>query len=79
MNDEGINFPQYRKYKNGKSYFKIINPRSFEEVQLIGSKRIVRETVALRYPEITFITDLLLNYSEMAEKITEAEYLSIKK
>ena len=78
MDLKDINFPVYRKYKNNKSYFKIIQPDLFEEIQLIGSKKIVKQTKALQYPEMLFIQDLIFNYTEMALKITEMEYLSIK-
>jgi len=78
MSFEGINFPVYRKYKNNKSYFKIINPLLFEEVQLIGRKKIFKQTEAKRFPEKNFVSDLVLNYVEMADEIDEATYLKIK-
>ncbi len=68
----------YRKYKNDKSYFKIIQPDLFEEIQFIGSKKIVKQTEAKLYPEKMFIHDLIFNYSEMAEEITEENYLKKK-
>ena len=78
MDFEGIKFPVYRRYKNNKSYFKIINPRLFEEIQLVGSKRIIRHTTAKQFPELNFIRDLIYNYKEMAEEISETEYLTEK-
>jgi hypothetical protein len=77
MNFEGINFPVYRKYKNNKSYFKIMNPRLFEEVQIVGSKKIIRQTEAKLFPEMLFVSDLVLNYSAMADEINESEYLAV--
>jgi predicted nuclease of restriction endonuclease-like RecB superfamily len=79
MGFEDIKFPVYRKYKNSKSYFKIINALLFEEIQVIGSKKIIRQTKALQYPEKLFVRDLLLNYHNMAVEITEAEYLDAAK
>jgi hypothetical protein len=79
MDFEDMKFPVYRKYKNNKSYFKIINALVFEEVQLIGSKRMIRQTKAVLYPEKLFIRDLLLNYHMMADEITEAEYQEVRK
>jgi hypothetical protein len=79
MDFEGINFPVYRKYKNNKSYFKIINPKLFEEIQLIGSKKIVKQTEAKQFPEMVFIHDLVFNYLEMAVEIGEVDYENIKK
>ena len=78
MNFEGINFPVYRKYKNNKSYFKIMNPRLFEEIQIVGSKKIIKRTEAKLFPEMLFVSDLVLNYSEMADEISEKDYLDCK-
>jgi len=78
MNFEGINFPLYRKYKNNKSYFKIINPRLFEQIQVIGSKSRLLQIEAKIFPELNFVRDLILNYEAMAKEITEQEYLEAK-
>ncbi len=69
-----MNFPVYRCYKNRKTYFKILNPREFEEVQVIGSFKKIRTIQAEQFPEQVFIRDLLLNFSEMALEISETEY-----
>lgn len=78
MKLKDINFPVYRKYKNNKSYFKIINLRLFEEIQIMGSKKKIQLIEAKMYPEICFINDLLMNYFEMAEELSEQEYLKMK-
>ncbi len=78
MDFKDINFPVYRKYKNNKSYFKIIQPDLFEEIQVIGSKKIIKQTRAQQYPEMVFIRDMVFNYSEMAQEISESEYLKMK-
>jgi hypothetical protein len=78
MNFDGINFPLYRKYKNNKSYFKIINPRLFEEIQAMGSKKIIKQIEAKQFPEFVFIHDLVFNYEQMAEEIFETDYLWFK-
>ncbi|MBL7909620.1 MAG: hypothetical protein JNJ41_01030 [Bacteroidia bacterium] len=78
MDLKDINFPVYRKYKNNKSYFKIIQADLFEEIQIVGSKKIIKHTKAMQYPEMVFIRDLVFNYAEMALEITEMEYLDIK-
>ena len=74
MKDEDIHFPVYRKYKNNKSYFKILSFKLFEEIQIIGSKKMVKQTEATQFPEMVFIRDLLFDYKEMAEEIDETEY-----
>ena len=78
MDFKGINFPVYRKYKNNKSYFKIIAPILFEEIQIIGNKKIVKQIEAKQFPEKIFIYDLVFNYSLMAEAIQEEEYETMK-
>ncbi|MBA3664841.1 MAG: hypothetical protein H0W61_11630 [Bacteroidetes bacterium] len=78
MKFEDIHFPVYRKYKNNKSYFKIIHPRLFEEIQIIGSKKLVREVNALQLPEMNFVHDLVFNYSDMAVEIDSLEYSAIR-
>jgi len=78
MKLEDIDFPVYRKYKNNKSYFKIIQPNLFEEIQVIGSKKIIKQIEAKLYPERLFVQDLVLNYQEMADEITETQYLQAK-
>ncbi|MDO9000838.1 MAG: hypothetical protein Q7W45_13805 [Bacteroidota bacterium] len=78
MDFKDINFPVYRKYKNSKSYFKIIQPKLFEEIQIIGSKKVIKLTEANQFPEMVFIHDLVINYFEMAEEISEEEYMRVK-
>jgi hypothetical protein len=75
--DKNIQFPQYRRYKNGLSYFKILSNTEFEEIQVVGEKRIVNRVVAVQYPEKVFINDLLFKYEEFAEAIDEREWLEI--
>jgi hypothetical protein len=74
MKFEDIQFPVYRRYKNSRSYFKIINPRRFEEIKVIGSKRVIHMIEAHLFPEMNFIRDLAVNYREMAEEISAEEY-----
>ena len=71
---ESIKYPQYRRYKNRLSYFKILSPVLFEEIKVVGSKRLINSVEAKQYPEKVFINDLLLNYTLFAEEISEAEY-----
>ncbi len=71
---ESIKYPQYRKYKNGLSYFKISSPILLEEIKVVGSKRFIYQIEVKQYPEKVFINDLLLNYTEFADEITETEY-----
>lgn len=78
MSLEDIHFPLYRKYKNNKSYFKIIHAGLFEEIQIIGSKKVIKQTEAKLFPEVVFVRDLALNYHHMADEISETEYMQLK-
>lgn len=81
MIDKNTDFPQYRKMINGKAYYKIINNRSFQEVQLIGSKKRLQEIEAKQYPEMLRIMDMLagegpfviINESEFEEMFNQIE------
>ena len=70
---EDIQFPVYRRYRNGKSYFKIISRNEFEEIQLIGSKKILNRIKAAQFPEMNLIYDLVYN-KEVAEEINKIEF-----
>ena len=71
---ESIKYPQYRRYKNGLNYFKILSPVLCEEIKVVGSKRLTYIIEAKQYPEKFFINDLLLNYVLFADEISEVEY-----
>lgn len=73
-----IIFPAYRKYKNNKNFFKIINEEAFEEISFIGSKVIVTKHLAKILPDRNLIADLLHD-SNFAEKSTQEEYESFLK
>lgn len=64
----------YRKYRNGRNYFKILNSSHFEELQFIGNKATKRLVKAELYPEKLFIRELIFDYQERALEIEEDEY-----
>lgn len=69
-----MDFPQYRKRFDSKSFYKIINERTFEEVQLIGDKVFVHKIKADKYFEIIQIQDMLKAEGEMYLVSNEVEY-----
>jgi len=69
-------FPIYRKYKNGKNYFKINALNQFEEIQIIGTKKIHKIIDAKQFPELNFILDLYKKSFPEIEEISESEYNS---
>ncbi len=72
-----MTFPQYRKYTNNKSYFKIISNTQWEEKQLLGSKVILNSFEAKILPDRNFLNDMLTNYGNHWIVIDEVEYNSI--
>lgn len=76
---EDIQFPVYRKYKNNRSYFKILSRNQFEEIQIIGTKAKVNLITANQFPEMNHIYDLVYNHEGLGSEITENEYLEILK
>lgn len=72
-----MTFPQYRKYTNNKSYFKIISNTQWEEKQLLGSKVILNSFEAKILPDRNFLNDMLTNYGNHWLVIDEVEYNSI--
>jgi len=54
-----MNFPQYRKLSNQKSFYRIESSVKFTEVQIMGSKRFVHSVEARQYPEKLRIMDML--------------------
>ena len=71
-----IIFPTYRKYKNNKHFFKIINQSEFEEISFIGKKVIVTKHLAKILPDRNLISDLLYDIGNTAELSTKQEYES---
>lgn len=76
MIDKNTHFPQYRKLSNEKTYYKIVDARTFEEIMLVGEKRIKFTTIASKYPEMLRIKDML----ELAAPFltaSEEEYVTL--
>ncbi len=67
-----IDYPIYRKLSNNRSFYKVIDSKKFEEIQIIGTKRRIQLIEAKQYPELLFIQDLIafnhLGILESSEK-----------
>ena len=70
-----MNFPQYRKYKNIETYFKIISEKKFEEISLFGNKFVKYSIEAKQYPEMLRIQDMLNCEEGTWEVVEEKVYL----
>lgn len=77
MNKE-ITYPQYRKYSNNKSYFKIISSDEFEEIQVLGTKKSIHLFKAKILPDRNLIYDMTFDYEKSWLKIEEEEYEQVK-
>jgi hypothetical protein len=75
---EDIQFPQYRKYSNNKNFFKILSPKEFVEIQVIGSKKLHRTVVATQFPEMNLIIDLVTLASEFILRSDREEFEGMK-
>lgn len=74
-----ITYPQYRKYKNNRAYFKITSPTEWEEIQVLGSKYLLHEFTVKILPDRNFMYDMVHAYHDNWEKIEEREYEGIRK
>ena len=71
-----IQYPTYRKYKNNKNFFKIINENEFEEISFIGNKAIIIKHLAKILPDRNFISDLLHDLGNTSVLSNQEEYES---
>lgn len=71
---EKIVYPQYRKYKNNLSYFKIISKDAFEEIKFTGNKPQLSQFVAKTLIDRNYINDMLFDYKKNWEEILPNEY-----
>jgi hypothetical protein len=72
-----MDFPQYRKRFDNKSFYKIINERSMQEVQIVGEKQFIYDIKADKYFEILRIQEILDKKNAIYQVITESEFNSI--
>ena len=73
-----FNFPQYRKLANGKSYYKILDAGSMEEIQLIGDKYAIHNLKASILPERLLIQDMLDLQDGLYQIVEESEFIAIQ-
>lgn len=76
MDYKNTDFPQYRKLSNGKTFYKIVDAKTYDEVQVMGSKRFVYTTIANQYPEMLRIKEMI-ELHEPYELSNENEYLLV--
>jgi hypothetical protein len=72
-----MKFPQYRILSNGKSWYEICSENSFNEIQIIGNKRIMFQLKAETYFEKIKISDMLAA-NDPYQKVTLEEFINEK-
>ncbi|MDQ3047436.1 MAG: hypothetical protein M3R27_07810 [Bacteroidota bacterium] len=71
-------FPQYRKYADGKTFFKILSNSEWEEVKVIGKHYSYHHFTVKIMPDRNYLHDLIYEYSAFYQVITENEYNEAK-
>ena len=77
MNSE-ITFPIYRKYKNDKSFFKIISETEFEEIKFLKEKGELHHFKAKILPDFNFIFDMINDFDTYWDTSSEDEFKMAK-
>lgn len=77
MNNKVTDFPQYRMLSNGKTFYKITDERNFEEIVLMGSKKIRHKMRAEQYPEMLRIQDMLAGFDGVYVSISVEKWEEI--
>jgi hypothetical protein len=75
---ESVSYPQYRKYKNDKSFFRISSAEEFEEIQILGGQYTLHQFKAKILPDRNFIYDMTFAFEDNWVVITEEEYNGIR-
>ncbi len=73
-----IFFPQYRKYKNNKSFFKIISKTQFEEIKFMGEKMNIYYFETKILPDRNFIQDMLFEHEKYWDICSDIVYEELK-
>lgn len=79
MDDKDTVFPQYRKLANDRTFYKILDERNFEEIQLVGSRKMHYSIKATQYPEMLKIQDMLNFIESMYLESNENEWNEVMK
>ena len=67
-------FPQFRKLRNGRSFYRIESETEMTEVQRVGTRLVIHRVEAKILPDRLLIQDLLSEASEQYEAISEEEF-----
>ncbi|MEX2379809.1 MAG: hypothetical protein WD530_03645 [Vicingaceae bacterium] len=68
-----MDFPQYRRYKNKQSYFKILSEKEFVEYKFTAKQLESHPFLAKILPDRNYIHDMLYDYEPYWEVIEERD------
>jgi hypothetical protein len=74
-----MQFPQYRKYRNGKSFFKIESENEFTELKYENGRWQQYQIKATILPDRNYISDMLFHFEDHWEEIEAAPYREIER
>lgn len=74
MFNKDTDFPQYRKLSNNKVFYRILDDRHFDEIQIVGTRALIFHVEAQQYPEILRIQDMLTFSIEGYEASNSLEF-----
>jgi hypothetical protein len=72
-----MQFPQYRKYSNNKSFFEVLAEDTFRELKILGQRYELIEIKATIWPDRSYILDLLSNEGGHYEIINREEFYKV--
>lgn len=78
MTEKILEFPQYRRYLNGRNYFCFHSMDTFEELRALGSKWLIEEHTVKILPDRNLVHDLLFAYEGIAEVIDAETYKKVR-
>ena len=71
---EQFSFPQFRKYTNGASFFRVDSPEHFDELKKMPSGFVQYSFQARILPDRNYIMDMLNCDSNYWVKISKSDY-----
>jgi hypothetical protein len=78
MSNIDLKFPVYRKTLNSRNFYCVSSQHEFIEIQAVGTRWVMHESVAEIYPMRLFIMDLIACTDGAYEECSEYEFREIK-
>ncbi len=69
-------FPLYRRSKDFKNFYKILNEKEFVQLKIVGSKIRKFHYIVDKYPEIVMIKEMIDCLNEFYQLCEELEFLN---